>query len=43
LLVVDTNHIDPAHEEAHLEDLVARVEAMERGGIEYYRPRPDLA
>jgi deoxyadenosine/deoxycytidine kinase len=43
LLVVDTNHIDPAHEDTHLDDLVARIEAMERGGIEYYRPRPDLA
>lgn len=38
LLVVDTNDIDPAHEESHLSDLVARIEAMERGGIEYYRP-----
>ena len=38
LLVVDTNDIDPAHEEAHLSDLIARIEAMERGGIEYYHP-----
>lgn len=39
LLVVDTNHIDPAHDESHLADLMTRIEAMERGGIEYYRPR----
>jgi deoxyadenosine/deoxycytidine kinase len=38
LLVVDTNHIDPAHDEGDFEDLARRIEAMERGGIEYYRP-----
>lgn len=38
LLVVDTNRIDPVHDDAHLEDLVARIEAMERGGVEYYTP-----
>jgi deoxyguanosine kinase len=38
LLVVDTNEINPAKEDAHLEDLARRIEAMDRGGIEYYRP-----
>jgi deoxyadenosine/deoxycytidine kinase len=40
LLVVDTNDIDPAHEDAHFEDLYKRIEAMDRtSGVEYYRPR----
>lgn len=39
LLVVDTNDIDPAHEDADFEDLVRRIEAMQRGGIEYYQPK----
>ena len=39
LLVVDTNEINPAHEKEHFEDLAKRIEAMRRGGIEYYRPR----
>lgn len=39
LLVVDTNEIDPAHEEADFEDLFRRVEAMGRGGVEYYKPQ----
>ncbi len=39
LLVVDTNDIDPAHEDADFEDLVRRIQAMDRGGIEYYKPR----
>ncbi len=38
LLVVDTNHIDPAHDDRDFEDLARRIEAMERGGVEYYRP-----
>jgi deoxyadenosine/deoxycytidine kinase len=38
LLVVDTNEIDPAHHEHHLDDLLRRIRAMKRGGIEYYRP-----
>ena len=38
LLVVDTNEINPAKEDSHLEDLVRRIEAMDRGGVEYYRP-----
>ncbi|MBP7146686.1 MAG: deoxynucleoside kinase [Acidobacteria bacterium] len=38
LLVVDTNEIDPAHDDAHFEDLYRRIEAMGRGGVEYYRP-----
>jgi deoxyadenosine/deoxycytidine kinase len=39
LLVVDTNEINPAREGADFEDLVRRIEAMDRGGVEYYRPR----
>ncbi len=38
LLVVDTNHIDPAHDESDFRDLARRIGAMERGGIEYYHP-----
>jgi len=38
LLVVDTNDFDPAHDETQLEDLVRRIERMDRGGVEYYRP-----
>jgi len=39
LLVVDTNEIDPVHEDTDLDDLVDRVLGMDRrGGIEYYRP-----
>lgn len=37
LLVVDTNDIDPAHEDSDLRDLSQRIEGM-RGGVEYYRP-----
>ncbi len=40
LLVVDTNEIDPAHDDAHFDDLYRRIEAMDRAsGVEYYRPR----
>jgi deoxyadenosine/deoxycytidine kinase len=39
LLVVDTTEIDPAHEDADFEDLVRRIGAMDRGGVEYYKPR----
>jgi deoxyadenosine/deoxycytidine kinase len=39
LLVVDTNEINPAKEDADFQDLVRRIEAMDRGGVEYYRPR----
>lgn len=39
LLVVDTNRFDPIHDDGHFEDLVARIEAMKRGGVEYYQPR----
>lgn len=38
LLVVDTDRFDPIHDSRHFEDLVARVDAMDRGGIEYYVP-----
>jgi deoxyadenosine/deoxycytidine kinase len=38
LLVVDTNDINPAREDAHFEDLVERISAMHRGGVEYYKP-----
>ncbi len=38
LLVVDTNEINPVQDDGQLEDLVGRIGAMERGGIEYYRP-----
>jgi len=38
LLVVDTNEINPVRDDAQLEDLVRRIEAMDRGGVEYYRP-----
>lgn len=38
LLVVDTNEINPAKDDQHFEDLVRRIEAMDRGGVEYYRP-----
>ncbi len=39
LLVVDTNEINPAREDADFDDLVKQIEKMERGGVEYYRPR----
>ncbi len=39
LLVVDTNEINPARDDADLADLARRIEAMDRGGVEYYRPR----
>lgn len=39
LLVVDTNEINPAKDDADLADLARRIEAMDRGGVEYYRPR----
>lgn len=39
LLVVDTNDINPVEEDSDLEDLVSRIRAMERGGVEYYRPK----
>ncbi|RMG47869.1 MAG: deoxynucleoside kinase [Acidobacteria bacterium] len=38
LLVVDTNDFDPAHDATQLDDLVRRIERMDRGGVEYYRP-----
>ncbi len=39
LLVVDTNEIDPVHEDTDLEDLLERILGMDRrGGIEYYTP-----
>ncbi|MDQ7006386.1 MAG: deoxynucleoside kinase [Acidobacteriota bacterium] len=38
LLVVDTNEINPLEHEAQLDDLASRIQAMERGGVEYYRP-----
>lgn len=39
LLVVDTNDINPAREDADFDDLVRRIEKMDRGGVEYYKPR----
>jgi deoxyguanosine kinase len=39
LLVVDTNDINPAREDADFDDLIRRIDAMDRGGVEYYKPR----
>ena len=38
LLVVDTNRYNPAKNDAEFEDLVRRISAMDRGGVEYYSP-----
>ncbi|RMF74248.1 MAG: deoxynucleoside kinase, partial [Acidobacteria bacterium] len=38
LLVVDTDRFDPIHDDRHFEDLVQRIDAMDRGGVEYYVP-----
>ena len=38
LLVVDTNRYNPAKNDAESEDLVRRISAMDRGGVEYYSP-----
>jgi deoxyadenosine/deoxycytidine kinase len=38
LLVIDTNQIDFVREEADLDDLVERIQGMDRGGVQYYRP-----
>ncbi len=38
LLVVDTNETDFTEGEGDLDHLIERIEAMDRGGVEYYHP-----